>query len=226
MMFMLYTVQLNWTVYNRFMTRLVGTRAGLTREAVVDAAFALLHENGLEGVSMRRIAERVGVAPNAIYTHIPDKSALLDELVDGMLAGVPDPDDGNWRERILSVMRGSREQLLRHPDLIPLALTRQSVGPNALRLGEHTLRALADAGVHGPAAVDAMQGLLIYTIGSAAFESGRTHDPDPAHRRQRGRDRALAHGGVTADLAEPMARFAGDAVFEKGITALIDGFTR
>lgn len=184
---------------------------------------ALLREEGLDAVSMRRVAERLGVAPNSIYAHVADKAALVDELIDAMLTGVPTPTDDGWRARIERVMRDSRRELLRHPDLVPFALVRQSVGPNALRLGEVTLGALREAGLDGPAAVTGLQVLLVHTIGSAAFETGRAQDPEPAARRRRGRERAADFGGVTAELSEPISRWSGDEVFERGLGWLLDG---
>ena len=183
----------------------------------------LLREDGLDAVSMRRVADRLGVAPNSIYAHVADKAALVDELIDAMLAGVPTPTDDGWRERIERVMRDSRRELLRHPDLVPFALVRQSVGPNALRLGEVTLGALREAGLDGPAAVTGLQVLLVHTIGSAAFETGRAQDPEPAARSRRGRERAAEFGGVTAELSDPISRWSGDEVFERGLGWLLDG---
>lgn len=183
----------------------------------------LLREDGLDAVSMRRVADRLGVAPNSIYAHVADKAALVDELIDAMLGGVPTPTDDGWRPRVERVMRDSRRELLRHPDLVPFALVRQSVGPNALRLGEVTLSALREAGLDGPAAVTGLQVLLVHTIGSAAFETGRAQDPEPAARSRRGRERATDFGGVTAELSDPISRWSGDEVFERGLGWLLDG---
>ncbi|MFC9919667.1 TetR/AcrR family transcriptional regulator [Agromyces binzhouensis] len=205
------------------MRRTAGQRAGLTRQQVTDAAMELLRAEGLDAVSMRRVAERLGVAPNSIYAHVADKAALVDELIDAMLGGVATPTDDGWRARIERVMRDSRRELLVHPDLVPFALVRQSVGPNALRLGEITLGALREAGLDGAAAVTGLQVLLVHTIGSAAFETGRTQDPDPAARGRRGRERAAEFGGVTAELSEPISRWSGDEVFERGLGWLLDG---
>ena len=68
-----------------------------------------------------------------------------------------------------------------------------------------------------------LQVLLVHTIGSAAFETGRTQDPEPAARHRRGRERAADFGGMTADLSDPISRWSGDAVFERGLGWLLDG---
>lgn len=187
---------------------------------------ALLREDGLEAVSMRRVADRLGVAPNSLYAHVADKAALVDELIDAMLGRVATPTDDGWLARIERVMRDSRRELLAHPDLVPFALVRQSVGPNALRLGEVTLGALREAGLDGPAAVTGLQVLLVHTIGSAAFETGRAQDPAPAARRERGRERAAGFGGLTEELSDPISRWSGDEIFERGLAWLLDGLVR
>ncbi|MFN8077259.1 MAG: TetR/AcrR family transcriptional regulator C-terminal domain-containing protein [Kineosporiaceae bacterium] len=208
------------------MPRTAGQRAGLTREQVVTAAADLLAADGIDAVSMRKVAERLGVAPNALYAHVPDKSALIDELVEAMLGAIADPDPQlPWRERAVAVLTDSRTALLAHPDLVPLLLVRQSTGPHALRLGEHLLQALTQAGLAGADAATAAQALLVWTVGCAAFETGRATDPDPQARQARGRQRTASAGGLSAAYAEELATFAGREVFERGLAALIDGFT-
>ena len=77
------------------MTRSPGQRAGLTYAAVLAAARELLAEGGLPALSMRSLANRLGVAPNALYSHVGSKTALLDDLLDDLLALVaaPNPHD-------------------------------------------------------------------------------------------------------------------------------------
>ena len=67
------------------MPRGPGQRAGLTRAAVLDTAHALLAEDGLDALTMRALARRLGVAPNALYSHVPGKTELVDALLDDRL---------------------------------------------------------------------------------------------------------------------------------------------
>src|SRR5918994_3617768 len=96
------------TLYNRQMSsperpspRTAGQRAGLSREAVLGAARRVADDQGVDHLTMRRLAAELGVTPNALYTYFPDKEALLDALVDDLLAGIEpgDPDEGDWRDR-------------------------------------------------------------------------------------------------------------------------------
>ncbi len=149
-----------------------GQRAGLTTARVVAAARALLAEGGTEALTMRALARRLDVSPNALYSHVPSKTALVDDLLDQVLGEVQTPDPGvaDPRTGIYALMASSYDVLLGHPDLVALYLARQGArGPNARRLGEITLPMLGRAGIHGARAIEALRVLIVFTIGFAAF---------------------------------------------------------
>ena len=156
-----------------------GQRAGLDRAAVLGAAHELVRE-GLDALTMRALAERLGVAPNALYSHVASKTALIDELLDDVLAQVeaPPPDSGDARTALQQLMVSTYHVLLAHPDLVPLYLARQGArGANAQRLGEIMLDLLATAGVTGPSAGAARRVLIVFTIGFAAFATRPPVEP-------------------------------------------------
>jgi AcrR family transcriptional regulator len=156
----------------RAQRRTPGQRAGLTREAVLAQARAALAEDGVEGLSMRRLARRLGVAPNALYSHVADRDDLVDALLDDTLNEVraPDPGKGDWRAGIETIMRRTYAVLLAHPDLVPLYVARRGArGPQAVALGEAMLAMLARGGIEADRAQQAMRALIIHTIGFAAF---------------------------------------------------------
>ena len=149
-----------------------GQRAGLTREAVLAAARDQLAEGGLEGLTMRAVARRVAVAPNALYSHVRSKTGLVDDLLDDLLASVRTPDDDvdDPIAGLTQVMASTYAVLTAHPDLVPLYLARQGArGPNAVRLGEIMDALLARAGVRGADIAGARRVLIVHAIGSAAF---------------------------------------------------------
>jgi AcrR family transcriptional regulator len=164
-----------------------GQRAGLTRTAVLAAARDLLAEGGIERLTMRALARRLEVAPNALYSHVQNKTHLLDELLDDQLAAIeapaadiPDPVAG-----LTFLMTSSYTVLTAHPDLVPLFLARQGArGPNAVRLGQVTDSLLVRAGVHGTAAQQARRVLIIHAIGSAAFATAAPDTERPISRTQ------------------------------------------
>jgi TetR/AcrR family tetracycline transcriptional repressor len=204
-----------------------GERAGLAVDAVLAEARRVSERDGVEHLTMRRLAEGLGVAPNALYSHFADKSALLDALVDSLLADVEVPalDEVDWREGLLDLMRSTRRFLLAHADLIPQFLSRPRRGPNAIRLGEGTLRLLARAGLEGEEAVDALRILLIYTFGFVAQEAPRRVDPEPELRRMKSEE-AFGTGRehpLMRELAKPLSEHPGDDTFERGLRWLLDG---
>jgi TetR/AcrR family tetracycline transcriptional repressor len=203
-----------------------GERAGLARGSVLLAARAVAERDGVSEMSMRRLADELGVAPNAIYSHFADKQALLDALADDLIADVAMPDiaRGDWRDRMYELMDASRTLLLAHPALIPLLTSRPGRGPNAIRLGEVMLALLERGGIGGQAAVDAMRILIIYVFGFAAHEAPRRADAEPTGRIARNeeafRSAALPH--VRAN-ASAMAQHPGHDTFIKGLRWLLDG---
>ncbi len=204
-----------------------GVRAGLTQAALVAGARQIVDRHGLGALTMRRLASHLGVAPNTLYSHVTDKSALLDLLMDDIAAQVqaPDPERVEWRSGLRALFSATHRTVAAAPELAPLFLSRAPRGPNALRLGEVTFRLLARGGVEGAAAVRALRTLLVYSFGYAAFAAARAAEPDPRAQTRRAErafaaDRALL---FTAALAAELARAPADAGFEEGLTALIAG---
>lgn len=197
---------------------------------MVAAARAILREEGLAAVSMRRVAARLDVAPNALYSHVADKDALIALLVDAMLDGIEAPSRGPWRDRVARILTDTRTALLAHGDLVPLCLSRQTIGPNALRLGEAILAALHVGGIRGEAGIRALQLMLVHTIGASAFEVARRDDPDPTSRQRRGQETAAALDPAThphtVGQSESISRFPCDTVFQLGLRLLLDGLAR
>jgi AcrR family transcriptional regulator len=151
-----------------------GPRRALSADEILDAALALLDEGGQDAASVRGIAARVGVAPNAVYTYFPDKAAVLKALVERLLGrvdhGVFADREQPWRQRVESLALELRTLLAAHPGRVTLMIGGPMDGPNALALNERLLELLADAGL-GPAdAARAAYLLIVYVFGSMALE--------------------------------------------------------
>lgn len=158
-----------------------GQRAGLTSAAVLAAAREQLADGGVDALSMRALARRLQVAPNALYSHVRDKTQIVDNLLDDLLADVdpPNPEAADPVAELAAVMTSTYRALTNHPDLVPLMLSRQGArGENAVRLGAVMDALLASAGVQGPAADEARRVLIVHAIGSAAFATGTPLGPD------------------------------------------------
>jgi AcrR family transcriptional regulator len=120
-------------------------RPALTREAIVEAAVEIADTEGLEAVSMRRVAAHLGARTMSLYTHIDRKEDLLDLMYDRLVEEILVDDDiftGDWRAAISEIARKERASLLRHPWFRELVGRRSRIGPNALRHVEQSLAAL------------------------------------------------------------------------------------
>jgi AcrR family transcriptional regulator len=192
-------------------SRSPGQRAGLTRAQILAAARDLLAERGVHALTMRRVAARLGVAPNALYSHVDGKDALVDELLDDALAAVntPAPERIDPVAGMHDVITSTYHVLVAHADLIPLYLSRQGArGDNAQRLGTIMLGLLARTGITGPRARDALHVLIVHAIGSAAFStssqvSSEAGAVDAAERFDQGLRWLLS--GITSAPARPPA---------------------
>jgi TetR/AcrR family tetracycline transcriptional repressor len=205
-------------------SRSPGQRAGLTREAVIAAARTVADREGLERLSMRSLAAELGVMPNTLYSHVGSKSELLDALLDDVLGEIETPQKRDWRASLVAVLDSTRAVLLEHPGLIPAFLTRPTRGENAMRLGAVCLDLLARGGVEDARAVRAFRALLIFTIGFAAYEAPRLHDPDPAARAAAGAEAFRASGHArSAEQAERIAAMPAAADFHAGLAWILDG---
>ncbi|MEV6873381.1 TetR/AcrR family transcriptional regulator [Amycolatopsis sp. NPDC051128] len=182
-----------------------GRRRTLSEHVILDAALALLAEGGADAVTVRGIAARVGVAPNAVYTYFPDKAAVVRGLAEHLLGRVnhdrfTDPSQP-WRDRVRALALELRAELLAHPGSVHLMLGHPPDGPHTRAVRETLLATLADAGL-GPAdAADASYLVNVHILGSVAFEvAAPPGGPDVGTTRFRwGLDRLL--DGLAAHVA-------------------------
>jgi TetR/AcrR family tetracycline transcriptional repressor len=132
------------------MTRDVKTEGPLTTDRVVDAALRIADTDGIDGVSLRRIAATLGVTPMAIYRHVRDKGHLLDLMADRLLTELDpaSPESSSWQEALRRVAASLLAVVQAHP-AAPFLLSRPFVSPSALRVTE-TMLAILDRAGFGP----------------------------------------------------------------------------
>ncbi|MET8099559.1 TetR/AcrR family transcriptional regulator [Streptomyces sp. NPDC005236] len=159
------------------------------REEILDAALGIADVQGVDAVSMRAVADRVGVTPMALYRHVKDKAALLDGMVGRLLAGLlpPEPaDDHTWEERLDALAHACRKVTQQHPWAAYLLFSRPAVTPDGLRAVDIIYTALIEAGVPKTEVPRLERLISTFVIGFAASEaSGRfaPGDSDPRGRR-------------------------------------------
>jgi AcrR family transcriptional regulator len=212
-----------------------GAGRTLTEDEILDATLALLDEGGVAAASVRGIAARVGVAPNAVYTYFPDKAAVLSALVERLL-GLVDQDaladrSVPWRDRVETVAVELRAQLMAHPGAVSVLIGGPMDGVNALRIGERLLDLLADAGLPPTEAAMASYLLITYVFGSMALEVAELAEPGPPPpEAERVAARAVVYRAIpaaayprTAAAADTLARYISTEQYLWGLRRVLDG---
>ncbi|MFW3172673.1 TetR/AcrR family transcriptional regulator C-terminal domain-containing protein [Geodermatophilus sp. CPCC 206100] len=209
-------------------------RTPVTREAIVDAALDLLAEGGLDAVSFRRVAARLGVAGPTLYWHVKSKRQLMDLMADALVrrAGraYTGPDDGQpWWEWLREDARRLFAALTETRDA-PLVLAGNRPSPETLPGIERVLAVLVDAGLTPGQAQQTLFTLGAYVIGSAIewqAEAERERSqplPDPGDEDLNTlRARALADEPILLAAISELLERPHSAAFEYGLDLLVTG---
>jgi len=145
------------------------------RRQILDQALALVDERGLAAMSMRAVAERVGLTSMALYPYVGGKDALLDGLVDllhqelGSVVGDA-PGDLDWQTRLRALGRAVRQLAYAHPGAFPLLLNRSAAGVSASWLTAALRGILHDAGVPGDRVPRVARMICAFLLGYATGE--------------------------------------------------------
>jgi AcrR family transcriptional regulator len=141
----------------------------LTRERIVGEALALVDREGLGALSMRRLGAELGVDPMAVYYHIPNKDALLDAIVEAVMADIDldiDRPSDPAEERIVAAARAYRDAMLAHVNALPIVLSRGPRTPVAMRPVELLIGILRDAGLPPSRAMAGMNAIAATVRGT------------------------------------------------------------
>ena len=165
-------------------------RPRLTRERVVATSLAIIAEDGVQALTMRSLAARLGVVPGALYHHVRNKQQLQDLVLDNVLAEVDLRLDSSppWTEQLKLLAHRLRRVLEDHPGVAGILKTRDPLGPHSLALAEAFLAPLQAAGFADREAGLAFFLLVDYTIGFAVSSPPTSVNEqrvrDPATRTQ------------------------------------------
>jgi AcrR family transcriptional regulator len=143
----------------------------LSRQQIVDAALRIVKTEGVDGVSMRRLAAEFSTGPSSLYAHVANKNELLALMFDAVcgLVEVPPLDPAHWREQLQELARACHRVLVDHYDLAGAALATIPSGPNALRVSDAMLGMMLAGGVPPQIAGWAMDRIFLY-LTSDAYE--------------------------------------------------------
>lgn len=213
-----------------------GPKPGLTLEQIVGTAIGLADSEGLEALSMRRVARELGVGTMSLYRYVPGKAELLDLMLDT----VSDPAESaqrcrglDWRGVVEVTARTSREMYLAHPWLLQVNWTRPVLGPNSVAGLEGFIGSLAGVGLSDQEKLAVLVTIDNYVVGAArqqimyaaeVAQSGLT-DEEFWTQQSSVLDQAMCSGRypAMAALSEDAFGMGWDGTFEFGLSRLVAG---
>jgi AcrR family transcriptional regulator len=202
-----------------------GARPPLDRQQVIAAALIRLDTDGPEGLSLRRLAEDLGVTPMSLYWHVEDKAQLMELVGEAILAEIElPPREGDWKQQLRDVHRAMFDVFLRHPNSTDILIGRARFGSGGIAAFERILTILLDAGLRPEAAFDAYQSLYLFSLG---FMATSTRTPEFIEGQRQGLAYMLSlpedrFPSIRA-VAPVIGRRSPDAAFEVGLDVVIEG---
>lgn len=151
--------------------RPVSNKPQLSQGLIVRTALRILDAEGLDALSMRRVAQELDTGPASLYAHVSNKEELLELLYD-LIVGeltLPEPDPARWREQLREMCVAAQRLLSSHNDIAKVALAAVPTGPNALRQAEAMLGLMIAGGLPPQIAAWGMDRLALY-IAADAYE--------------------------------------------------------
>ena len=207
-------------------------RTQLTRERVVAAGIELADRDGIESISMRRLAQELGVEAMSLYTHVRNKDDLLDGMVDAVISEIPTFADGaDWRTSLRRTVFAARDVVLTHPWAPPVIVSRTAAGPAMLRYTNTVIGVLREGGFTVAQAHHALHLLGSRALGFTQdlFDESGDVDPDAVATLVR------EFGGVLPYVAEMALAVSHDGAlgpcddqgeFEFALDFILDGLER
>ncbi|MEU7481252.1 TetR/AcrR family transcriptional regulator C-terminal domain-containing protein [Lentzea sp. NPDC042327] len=176
----------------------------LSPDRIRSVALAIIDRDGLDGLSMRRLAAELGVQAASLYGHVKTKDALLNDVAAAILATIDVSGfaSGDWRAGLVQCARSYREALASHPNIVPFLAYGPAGREESLKRLDVMHGALVDAGWSRREATMIAAGVMYIVFGSAlsSFSSGFSSDPAAYSGRYPHLDRAHLLPGVAREL--------------------------
>lgn len=201
-------------------------RAAIRQEQIVEAAFALLDESGIEGVSLRKVACRLGIRAPSLYWHFSSKQALVDAMADALIRDVAReiPEGQQWRATLHQIAREFRQGFKSHRDGARVYAGTYIASENVLRVGEATIAALVSAGAQVEFAATTAFDLIYYVIGFVIEEQALPDGAcDMAGVQQAFLELAQARYPYCWQARDVLSEPGFEARFGNGVDLLLDG---
>ncbi|XVS66246.1 TetR/AcrR family transcriptional regulator [Actinosynnema sp. CA-299493] len=204
----------------------------LSQELIVRTGLDVLLREGLDAVSMRRVAQALGTGPASLYAHVATKDELVELMLDHVLEGVPlpAPDPDRWRDQVRELLRAQVGAMRSYPGIAKVAWqVMVPVGPNALRHAEALLSLLRAGGLSLTRAAYAADALALYTK-AFAYEGSTWGAVDQTEIAARGRQMGEYMSSLPPDAFANMLAAGhlftaetADERFEFGLDMLLGG---
>jgi AcrR family transcriptional regulator len=204
-------------------------RTQLTRERVVTAGVDLADRDGIESISMRLLAQELGVEAMSLYTHVRNKDDLLDAMVDAVIGEIPATADGaNWKTSLRQIALAARGVVLTHPWAPSLIQSRTTPGPDTMRYINTVLGVLREGGFTLTQAHHALHVLGSRLLGFTQdlFEDSGELDPETAASLAGELGAALpyvAEMALAVTHGGALGRCDDDTEFEFALDFILDG---
>lgn len=199
----------------------------LSRRRILAAALEVADEEGLEMVTMRRVAGRLGVGTMSLYHHVPNKDALLDGMADLVFEQVEQPPDDmeGWADRVVYVSLSFRRAALAHPSVVRLVASGSFSGPMVLESTEAYVAAIARRGFDPETAARVYRAASSYVMGYLSLELGGFFGSAVQSYRRGGLEKAgpRKYPHLT-ELAPRLSLSDPEREFEAGLRRLLAGF--
>ena len=190
-------------------------KPALTRQGIIDVALTILHDEGLNKVTMRRIAEALDTGPASLYVYVRDTADLHAQILDALLTAITGsfPTEGTWRDRLKQLLTHYMLVLFQYPEIARMTLTTHPSGSNYLALVERILALLKEGEMPDREAAWTVDLLLLYATANAAEHSTRQSSAQAADE-----DSALFAVIATADadIYPHIARLGDELLSGKG----------
>lgn len=201
------------------------TKRELSRELIADTALELVDREGLEALTMRRLASELGVGTMTLYGYFRDKDELLDHAIDRVSRDYElSSGAGDWRPRLRELITTIWRSLVEHPSAVQIRYGKPILNPGALRACEAGMTILTDAGFETSDAGAAWRLLFTYVFGYGAFSSYEPTTELKSEWRQRLSALPADEYPITSGSAGELVNWmAGKEPFEQGLELILDG---
>ena len=154
-------------------------KRNLTKQKIIDTAIELIENEGLESLSMRKLASKLGIEAASLYNHFSNKSELFDFIQEHLYSQIPFHSlEKNWQNHLTELAMQTRQGLLKYPKIALLFATRPTITDSSLKQAEFTLNLLIKAGFKKSEVLSIFRNLHVFILGHVLAEVGQAPGDD------------------------------------------------